>query len=208
MSDREAIFERIRSALKPLHEAGKVTAYPEYDPEMAVCRNHPEFASTWELFAYKLKAVNGTPLVGFGELAKWLKQEGQTFGYCDPGLAAAVRAVPEFEGIDFETNFDRARIDDYGFGITRAAGAIAESGTVILKDTSTSSRLGALAPWVHVAVLREAQLFAAIHQAIADLGDDPSVIWATGPSKTADVEGILIEGVHGPGVQIVCLADD
>jgi L-lactate dehydrogenase complex protein LldG len=39
-------------------------------------------------------------------------------------------------------------------------------------------------------------------QAVAGLGSDNNVIWVTGPSKTADVEGILIEGVHGPGVQI------
>ena len=34
---------------------------------------------------------------------------------------------------------------------------------------------------------------------------DPNIIWVTGPSKTADVEGILIEGVHGPGIQIALL---
>jgi L-lactate dehydrogenase complex protein LldG len=207
MSDRETIFERIRSALGPVHEAGKATPYPEYDPEIAVCRNHPEFASLWELFAHKLEAVNGTPLSGYDELARWLKGEGMTFGYCDPELAPALQATPEFDGIRLETSFERARIDDYEFGITRAAGAIAESGTVVLKDALTSSRLGALAPWVHVAVLPEDRLFAALHEAVADLGDDPSVIWATGPSKTADIEGILIEGVHGPGVQIVCLDD-
>jgi L-lactate dehydrogenase complex protein LldG len=39
------------------------------------------------------------------------------------------------------------------------------------------------------------------------LGSDPNIIWCTGPSKTADVEGILIEGVHGPGVQIALLVD-
>jgi len=39
-------------------------------------------------------------------------------------------------------------------------------------------------------------------EAVAGLGNDNNVIWVTGPSKTADVEGILIEGVHGPGVQI------
>ena len=37
--------------------------------------------------------------------------------------------------------------------------------------------------------------------AIAALPEDPNGIWVTGPSKTADVEGILIQGVHGPGIQ-------
>ena len=41
--------------------------------------------------------------------------------------------------------------------------------------------------------------------AIAALGDDPNVIFCTGPSKTADVEGILIEGVHGPGEQVALI---
>ncbi len=40
---------------------------------------------------------------------------------------------------------------------------------------------------------------------IAALGDDPNVIFCTGPSKTADVEGILIEGVHGPGEQVALI---
>ena len=44
-------------------------------------------------------------------------------------------------------------------------------------------------------------------QAVAALGSDPNVIWCTGPSKTADVEGILIEGVHGPGAQIALIVD-
>jgi len=44
-----------------------------------------------------------------------------------------------------------------------------------------------------------------VAQAVAMLGDDPNTIWVTGPSKTADVEGILIEGVHGPGRQIALL---
>jgi hypothetical protein len=48
-----------------------------------------------------------------------------------------------------------------------------------------------------------AKLEAAV-EAILDLGSDPCALWVTGPSKTADVEGILIEGVHGPGIQ-VCL---
>jgi L-lactate dehydrogenase complex protein LldG len=58
---------------------------------------------------------------------------------------------------------------------------------------------------VHVAVIKESEIFADLPAAIAALGDDPNIIWVTGPSKTGDVESILVEGVHGPGVQIALL---
>ena len=108
-------------------------------------------------------------------------------------------------GLQVETTYDRARYDDYQFGITRATGAIAESGSLIIDDLNTSHRLAALSPWVHVGVLRISEIHRSIPEAIAALGESPNVIWCTGPSKTADVEGILIEGVHGPGEQIALL---
>ena len=73
---------------------------------------------------------------------------------------------------------------------------------IVLTDSETSDRLGALTPLIHIAVLDPKNLVQSIAQAIAQFGDEPNIIWATGPSKTGDVEGILIEGVHGPGVQI------
>ena len=104
-----------------------------------------------------------------------------------------------------ETNFDRTRYDDYQFGITRATGAIAESGTVIIDDDRTSaasprSRRGSMS---RCSSARKST--APFPTPLAALGDSPNIIWCTGPSKTADVEGILIEGVHGPGEQIALL---
>jgi L-lactate dehydrogenase complex protein LldG len=86
-------------------------------------------------------------------------------------------------------------------------GAIAETGTIIIGDRTTSTRLGALAPWAHVAVIPRGEIYADLLEAVAKLGNDPNVVWCTGPSKTSDVEGILIEGVHGPGAQIALFVD-
>jgi L-lactate dehydrogenase complex protein LldG len=69
----------------------------------------------------------------------------------------------------------------------------------------TSDRLAALSPWLHVAVLSEAEIIRSIPEAIARFDKAPNIIWITGPSKTADVEGILIQGVHGPGEQVALL---
>jgi L-lactate dehydrogenase complex protein LldG len=199
--DREAILSRVRGALAPLRERAPL---PTYDSEMAVMRQLITGRDLVELFAERIKRVNGLALTEPAALAAHLRAGQWLHGYCDPALWPAL--APSF-GPDFKIEhvFDRKRVDDYAFGITRATGAIAESGTIILNDATTSSRLGALAPWVHVAVVARATIFADVTQAVAALGSDPNVIWCTGPSKTADVEGILIEGVHGPGEQIALI---
>ena len=197
--DREAILSRVRGALAPLRQRAPL---PQYDSEIAVMRELIAGRDLVQLLAERAKRVNGLVLTEAAEVIAHLRAGGWLRGYCDPELWPRLSA--SFGG-DFvvEQEFDRTRVDDYAFGITRAAGAIAESGTVILNDATTSRRLGALAPWVHIAVLERANIFADIPQAIAALGTDRNVVWCTGPSKTADVEGILIEGVHGPGAQIV-----
>ena len=199
--DRETVLARVRAALAPLPERA---APPDYDTEIAVMRNMIAGRDLVELFAERTKRVNGLALTEPAALVAYLRAGGWMHGYCDPGLWP--RLAPFF-GAEFtvESEFDRTRVDDYAFGITRGAGAIAESGTIILHDATTSRRLAALAPWVHVAVVERAAVFADLPQAVAALGDDANVIWCTGPSKTADVEGILIEGVHGPGVQIALI---
>ncbi len=202
--DREAIFSRVRGALAPLRERAPL---PSYDSEMAVLRSLITGRDLAELFAERTRKVNGQSFTDTAALVAHLRAGGWLRGYVDPVLWPRLEPFFAGGGFTIEHTFDRTRVDDYAFGITRAAGAIAESGTIVLNDATTSRRLAALAPWVHIAVVERATIFSDLPQAVAALGADRNVIWCTGPSKTADVEGILIEGVHGPGAQIALIVD-
>ncbi|MEZ5275446.1 MAG: LUD domain-containing protein [Opitutaceae bacterium] len=199
---RERVLGRVRDALAPLPERA---AYPDYDPAMTL--TYPQDGpSPWERFKSMFTAVHGRTFESVSDLGAWLVESQYLKGCCDPDLFDLLRiGLPE--KLVIETAFDRHRIDEFTFGISRARGAIAESGSLVLDDATTWSRLAALAPWVHVAVLRRADLWRDIPTAITHFGNDPNIIWVTGPSKTADVEGILIEGVHGPGEQVCLLID-
>ena len=199
---RESIFAKIESANSALKTKA---AYPEYDLSLVHSLPKLEGSDLWEIFSRNISAVNGKPMASVDELIEFLKLTGQLHGYCDPALFDAIGRPLAAAGLILETEYNRDRYDDYQFGITRATGAIAESGSVIIDDTRTSHRLAALSPWVHVAVLERGEIHRSIPDAIAAFGDSPNIIWCTGPSKTADVEGILIEGVHGPGEQIALL---
>ena len=199
---RETIFAKIESANSALKTKA---AYPEYDLSLVHSLPKLEGSDLWEIFSRNFSAVNGKPMASVDELIEFLKLTGQLHGYCDPALFDAIGRPLAAAGLILETEYNRDRYDDYQFGITRATGAIAESGSVIIDDTRTSHRLAALSPWVHVAVLERGEIHRSIPDAIAAFGDSPNIIWCTGPSKTADVEGILIEGVHGPGEQIALL---
>lgn len=202
---RETVLGRVRRALAVLPERA---AYPEWDDAVTVAASPfaEAGASLEEVFRRRWEANHGVLPATARALAEWLRKGGWTRGWVAPELAA-VRAVLVEAGFELVPEVARERIDEAVFAVTPAAGAIAETGTVILHDVGGGPRLAALAPWVHVAVVRRVDLLRDVPAAVARLGADPNVVWVTGPSKTADVEGILIEGVHGPGVQACLFVD-
>jgi L-lactate dehydrogenase complex protein LldG len=197
---REKIMEKVRTTVSRLPRRED---YPVYEETMLHSAPRLQGSSLWEMFRRNFCAVNGKTMESIGELVDFLQAHGWQQGYCDPELMESVGHQLADAGFHVESTYERERYDWYQFGITRATSAVAESGSVVLDDLHTSDRLAALSPWVHVAILREDQIYRTIPDAIAALGNSPNIIWCTGPSKTADVEGILIEGVHGPGEQIV-----
>lgn len=204
-SSRDEIFGRIRSAVGSLPEPAK---HPEYDTALPVSRSGTAALDSTDriaTFAANWQAVSGRWAADWNELAALLQSERPELGYC--GQRFVSRLQESWPKCPVSTEFDRQKVDQYAFGITPAWGAIAETGTIILTDQTSGPRLSALAPWMHVAVVPRDRVFATVVDALAQLPDDPSIILATGPSKTADIEGILIEGVHGPGIQ-VALVDD
>lgn len=204
---RDEMIARIQDATG-VADGKLVTSLPDWPDEALHTLGHPgtgEADRLWEIFGERFRAVHGRLIDGLANGIACLREQKAAHGYLCPTLVNPLQSALAAEGVQTETVFDPKRIDEYTFGITRAAGLIAETGTLVLKESLTSSRLAALAPWVHIAVADErTPWYADPLEAIQDLGDDVCTIFVTGPSKTADVEGILIEGVHGPGVQI-CL---
>ncbi len=107
----------------------------------------------------------------------------------------------------FATGGESDQVDEIDVALTPAAGAIAESGSIIMTDESSPDRLSESAPWIHIAVVRRDTIHRSIADAIAAMPEGPNIIWVTGPSKTADVEGILIQGVHSPACRAACWSD-
>lgn len=202
MSARESILAAVRAANAPLKER---TPYPEYDPQITRLKQPQQFAFPWDYFCFRMRAVNGVPLTGILALGEYLRKQNLTHGYCDP---LHVKLVEQHAAhMKWATTYDPKLRDSYPACVTMASGAIAETGTLILKDADTSSRLAALTPWIHIALVRRSTIIDTFAEAVTTFAKDPAVIFVTGPSKTADVEGILIEGVHGPGIQVACLID-
>ncbi len=90
-------------------------------------------------------------------------------------------------------------------GITGVDYAIAETGTVVLHPRSGLSRLVSLAPPTHIAVLRPGEVLESLDELFAMERNDfssgelaGSMNLISGPSKTADIEGTTVTGIHGP----------
>jgi L-lactate dehydrogenase complex protein LldG len=88
--------------------------------------------------------------------------------------------------------------------ITECDALVAQTGSVLVTSRTTGGRALSVLPPHHVVVARRAQIvpdlsaaLALLHRLYAD--NFPSMIsFITGPSRTGDIERILVLGAHGP----------
>ena len=101
----------------------------------------------------------------------------------------------------------RAAPEIDGAGISEASYGLADTGSVVLQASPEEPRSRHLLPSVHVSLLREDRILPGLDELFVAVGDDlPSALAIiTGPSRTADIEQILVIGVHGPGAVPVVL---
>ncbi|WP_435333928.1 LUD domain-containing protein [Haloarchaeobius sp. TZWWS8] len=97
-------------------------------------------------------------------------------------------------------------------GVTPARLGIAEHGSVLIRSASEGDEPVSLYPNRHVAVVAASDLVDDNRAALDWLADEfaagrTSYVFATGPSATADMGG-LVNGVHGPNeVHVVVVSD-
>ena len=89
------------------------------------------------------------------------------------------------------------------FGITSADYALADTGTLVMLSSREKARMISLLPPVHIAVVPYSRILTGLDELFTVLPDpsaqSSSMVLITGPSRTADIEQILVRGVHGPG---------
>jgi L-lactate dehydrogenase complex protein LldG len=114
--------------------------------------------------------------------------------------------IPSLPGVESGiTDRDelRALCASAACGITGADYALADTGTLVMLASAQEARLISLLPPVHVAVVERERLLTGLDELLNILPhpaeQTSSMVLITGPSRTADIEQILVRGVHGPG---------
>ncbi len=92
-------------------------------------------------------------------------------------------------------------------GITAADYCLADTATIVMKTRPHQGRAVSLVPSIHVAVLKQDQLLTNLTELYTILdfekkeqkqGLTHHMVFISGPSKTADIELIMVHGAHGP----------
>lgn len=107
----------------------------------------------------------------------------------------------------YRSDADRQKLAEASVGVHVASAAIAETGTLVIESHSDQGRYSSLLPPVHIAVVAPGTLHPGVagwlvgRGACYRAGEEmpSSIVFATGPSRSADIAGDLTLGVHGPG---------
>ncbi len=144
-----------------------------------------------------------------------------------PGIAEARGRAVELIGARSTVCSSAAIVADCGFappagdlreacasadcGITSADYALADTGSLVLFSSATEPRMVSLLPPCHIAIVPESVLLTSLEELFVreamPAERSSAMVIITGPSRSADIEMILVRGVHGPGeVHVIFVA--
>lgn len=201
----DALLARVRGAVRA--QPVSVASVPSHAIVRRVARDATDLA---DHFATKAAAVGmRVTRVADAELdvalARLLEHRGKTVvAVRDAGLAARASAAA---GARLAPNDDDDVLFDCEVGVTDVELAIAESGSLVV-STNGRIRNAWITPPIHVAIVRTSQIvpdLVDLFEGRPDALDAASTTIITGPSKTADIEGVLVTGVHGPAAVEILL---
>lgn len=183
MSRRDDILARIRTNQPPTVALPDVPLFDEDLPPL------------WPRF------VAGLTRMG-GKLAELQKGEtvADLVARTHPNAKRICSQVPEMTGtVELDMAAPPARLHGLDVGVLRAPFGVAETGSIFLTEAELGViALGYLAEHL-VVLLDPAQIVSTIHNAYAHprFGEASYMVLMTGPSATADIEGVLIHGAQG-----------
>ena len=224
MNEREKILGRIREALRKeahipgMHTDDMTTAagstprrwLPKVgenaDEQFALfAKNAAELKADFQLLnsAEEMRAALGR----LREAGSWRRVA------CHAGeLADAVCPALNLPLLHTDRAYDVEELEACDAGISECDAIIAQTGTVLVTNRSAGGRALSVLPPHHVVLARRSQMVADLPAAFALLkqkyaSNYPSMIsFITGPSRTGDIERILVLGAHGPKkLSILCL---
>ena len=194
-ADRKRLLDRLICEGGPLNL--KVIPVPDAaDAAQAIVElalnRAPEWSDARSLVAWRHPLIDGL------NLPDRLKEHGIPVYVPDPGPA---------DPVIFRLQAQTALI-----GVTSADHCIAESASLVLKTRSGQPRMVSLLPSIHVAVITEDQILESLAEcyALVQLEKDAGMegmsccmTLISGPSKTADIEAVMVHGAHGPREMII-----
>lgn len=107
--------------------------------------------------------------------------------------------------------FDKSALEACDAGLTACECLVAQTGSILVSSSSCGGRALSILPHVHVVVATIDQVVGTLADALHAARDRhagrlPSMLsFITGPSRTGDIERILVLGAHGPKELFVIL---
>lgn len=103
---------------------------------------------------------------------------------------------------------DPVALSEFDVGVTRVDFVVARTGSLFIQSATSGGRQLSVLPPVHVAVASRSQVVPSLGDVLQRFDSDDESSFGTfisGPSRTADIEKILVLGAHGPRRLVVLL---